>query len=175
MWAPKLFIFLIWIMACVSELRGRCRLSAAIAIIYSYLGPFSITTTLMRTQECLHLCQNTSGKPFTASNFVVRCAPHLLILAMSVRHKKKSSCDFVRVWKEEMPAWAFFNFVRSFLCQHADVRCNVKNAANNQFATAEHTLSPCVYTITKKPCLDLAQQNDSCFFPKSAALQLEHD
>lgn len=99
------FNFLIWIMAYVSERRGRCRLPAAAAIIYNHhLGPFSITTTLMRTQGHLHLCQNTSGKSFTASNFLVRCALHLLILSVYVRRKKKSSCDFVKVWKEEMPA-----------------------------------------------------------------------
>lgn len=126
------FNFLIWIMAYVSERRGRCRLPAAAAIIYNHhLGPFSITTTLMRTQGHLHLCQNTSGKSFTASNFLVRCALHLLILSVYVRRKKKSSCDFVKVWKEEMPAWAFLNFSRLFLCWHVDVCCSMKKAVNN--------------------------------------------
>ena len=63
--------------------EGRCKLSAAVACIYGYLGPFSITTTLMRTQECLHLCQNTLGKPSRVSNFLMRWAPRLLILALS--------------------------------------------------------------------------------------------
>lgn len=111
-------------MASVSELRGRCRFSAAVAIIYNYLGPFSITTTVMRTQECLHLCQNTLGKPFTAPNFLMHCVPCLLILAMSVRCKK-SSCDFVKVWKEETPVWAFLNF--STLVSMWDTWCNMKN------------------------------------------------
>lgn len=42
---------------------------------YNYLGPFSITVTLMRTQECLHLCQNTWGKPL-----------QLFIFSWVVRH-----------------------------------------------------------------------------------------
>lgn len=109
------------------ELRWRCRLSSAVTITYNYLGPFSITTTLLRTQERLHLCQNSLGKPFTAPNFLMHCVPCLLFLAVSIRCKK-STCDFVKVWKGETPLWVFLNFSTLFFCQHVDVWCNMKNS-----------------------------------------------
>lgn len=66
-------------------------------------GPFFNYHDTNETQERLHLCQNTLGKPFTTPNFLMHCVLYLLILAVSVRYKK-SSCDFVKVWKEETPS-----------------------------------------------------------------------
>lgn len=117
---------LIWIMASLSELRGRCRLSSAVAITYNYLDPFSISMTLLRIQESLHLCQSTLGKPFTAPNFLMHCVPCWLFLAVSIRCKR-NSCDFVKIWKAETPLWVFLNFSTLFFCQHVDVWCNMKN------------------------------------------------
>ena len=70
--------------------EGRMQTFAAVAIMCSYLGPFSITVTLMRTPECLCVCQNSAGTLFQASNFVTHCATHSLSLALS---HKKNSCD----------------------------------------------------------------------------------
>lgn len=96
---------------------------AAVAIIYYYLGPFSITVTLMRTPECLCVCQNSAGIVFQASNFVTHCATHSLSLALS----HKNSCDCQGLGGRNAIS---SHLQKAALGQHVDVHCYRKNAVS---------------------------------------------